>query len=465
MLSSLFYLFLFVLPFTGVSPLERIGNIPVGAIMVIIVLAIAGLFTYTNGIKETFRLLLKTPLIKILLLFWAVNIISLVFALTGGLITQIDHENILEIGYLSFAILVFVLVTNLTDSAARLRWSGKIMILAAAASAITGIVLLLGAMLQLDWGAALGWTVPRLRGTVAEPQVFGNYIISVLPLMFALLIFQNSFFPVKANILIAFSGLSALIMTFSVGAWAGFAGGMGLILIYWLINREQAGWISLGRVLTVIFIVVLFFGVIDRYIYPGYREGFKSITYKVTGKIPDLTGIQGKNPNQVIEDANFSPDSPDVKYYESIHSKAERVWFRHAAKGMFKEKPLTGVGIGNYGRLYNDFRPAGVKEISFSAKAHNQFLEVLAETGLIGFGLFIVFMGGTIIKGLQGIFRTNLPEERILLTGLLSGFLAVIIQGYSYGFIVHIYFWVLAGLITGAYRLILRRSTNCQSGC
>ncbi len=53
---------------------------------------------------------------------------------------------------------------------------------------------------------------------------------------------------------------------------------------------------------------------------------------------------------------------------------------------MFTENPLIGVGTMNSPNLYPEY---GGSYVALGARMHNYFLRILAEQGLIGFGLFI----------------------------------------------------------------------------
>jgi O-antigen ligase len=61
---------------------------------------------------------------------------------------------------------------------------------------------------------------------------------------------------------------------------------------------------------------------------------------------------------------------------------------------MFREQPVLGVGTGLYPHRAAEFvhgEPYRIVE----PVAHNAYLEVLAENGVIGLILFVVFIGGS----------------------------------------------------------------------
>ncbi|MBM3695456.1 MAG: hypothetical protein FJW79_05940 [Actinobacteria bacterium] len=66
-----------------------------------------------------------------------------------------------------------------------------------------------------------------------------------------------------------------------------------------------------------------------------------------------------------------------------------------AAWAMFVERPLTGVGLGNFAAHYQEYaRGLGIEVRRVDREAHNLYLEVAAETGVFGLAAFGVMVGG-----------------------------------------------------------------------
>lgn len=462
----LFMGFLVALPFLGVSPLLKLFDIPAGAFLLVLTLVLAGCFLKVYGVRKTNYLMQHDSLLKILAAFCIINLCSLILAIHEERIPKIDAWNVIKLTYVFFAALTFLLVRYIVIATGRLEKVAMAWIFSATIYSAIGVVLLLASMLHVHWGIAQQWTVPRLVGLAGESQSIANYLVSALPLTLIVLFVPGLIFSDKVKFLFALIGLFALVITYSLGAWFGFAGGIGLALLLWLlVGRGKNNLRMLTQSCWLLLTIVIIFGAVEAFVYPNYIEGFKAITYKVIGPAPtsiadkvrggeihpvSAQGFEtGFETRQTAVSTSIAAED-DVKYQTSTFSGVERVWFRQAAWRMFETSPLLGVGTGNFGLLYNSFRPSESIQVGFIARAHNQFLEILAETGIAGFAVFSAFIAIVVYRTLRVIASPAPYETRIVLIGLLAGFFAVLIQGGSYGFMVHIYFWVLAGILSAA---------------
>ena len=91
----------------------------------------------------------------------------------------------------------------------------------------------------------------------------------------------------------------------------------------------------------------------------------------------------------------------------------------------FKDRPLLGVGPENYNFVFNaHYNPEFARFAddfaeTWSDKPHNAFLEILAETGIIG-GLAYLLILAAAASALRALWRKG---EKILVGALLGGFL------------------------------------------
>lgn len=95
---------------------------------------------------------------------------------------------------------------------------------------------------------------------------------------------------------------------------------------------------------------------------------------------------------------------------------------------MVADRPLTGSGAGTFRWLYPAYKQdAGLGGLFFE-HAHNDYLEILAEQGLIGLGLSGLFVGFCLRRLFQAWGRRGDRLARGILFGSLTGSLALLIH-------------------------------------
>lgn len=95
------------------------------------------------------------------------------------------------------------------------------------------------------------------------------------------------------------------------------------------------------------------------------------------------------------------------------------------ALNCWRDNPITGVGFGNFFYCYNLYYDGTfLTDTDNYDHAHNWYLDILAETGLIGLGFFLLFV--------YAIFRQvwQMPKkQRLVIIPILAAY------GISLGFI------------------------------
>ncbi|MBD3426360.1 MAG: hypothetical protein GF409_03900 [Candidatus Omnitrophica bacterium] len=116
-----------------------------------------------------------------------------------------------------------------------------------------------------------------------------------------------------------------------------------------------------------------------------------------------------------------------------------RIW--KVALSMFESSPVIGTGLG----LFMDNFP---KYSDSSAQyAHNCYLQILAETGLLGLGSFIWMVWNFLAKGFEEL-RTRINMIQLGLFGAFSAFLIhAFFDTQLFSLKLSILFWVLAFLL------------------
>lgn len=126
-----------------------------------------------------------------------------------------------------------------------------------------------------------------------------------------------------------------------------------------------------------------------------------------------------------------------------------RLMFFGAAWRLFLSKPLVGVGYGNFRELYATLIPGvpgGVLD------SHNLYLQLLSETGVLGFCVFLTIMVVTVRLGLRQFRNPLSPLDRVVGFGAVAAIASMLIHGFvDFLFITSpqfgALFWLILGLV------------------
>lgn len=147
-------------------------------------------------------------------------------------------------------------------------------------------------------------------------------------------------------------------------------------------------------------------------------------------------------------------------------SNLERINRWMAAAEMIRAKPLLGVGYNAFSREYQGYRRKKIfTELVYKKiDTHSEPLRLLAETGVLGFGAAVWFVGAVVALGFR-CFRSPDPETSGLGLALVAGLGTFLIHSFfnSYGNTdkVVIPFWTAIG---GIAALGFRVRTGPRSG-
>ncbi|MBK6689670.1 MAG: O-antigen ligase family protein [Deltaproteobacteria bacterium] len=121
---------------------------------------------------------------------------------------------------------------------------------------------------------------------------------------------------------------------------------------------------------------------------------------------------------------------------------------------LFLEHPLFGVGHGAYGLTVGPYLPAGASGVHLTSP-HNQWLQVLAETGLVGFLGFVLATTTAWWRALQVVLHSG-PGPALLHRFVLVSMVGLLITGLTHSTLHHptvaLLYWSLAGIAVSARR-------------
>ncbi len=90
------------------------------------------------------------------------------------------------------------------------------------------------------------------------------------------------------------------------------------------------------------------------------------------------------------------------RFFNSPDSNGERISYYKAAYFSFLEKPLFGIGYNNFGAKVKSIKEKyNLEYKNISGRAHNNFLEFLATTGIIGLIFLLLFHFFWLWEGLK----------------------------------------------------------------
>ena len=314
--------------------------------------------------------------------------------LNGGLLSNFAY----------FAVLAGALA-NLTPEAAR----KLILALTASAFAVSlwGIpahfgydpncLVLTGNLNSSCWQKEFDPTL-RIFSTLGQPNWLASYLILSIPISLALaLSFKNMrkkymFFAVSAVLVIA------LIFT---NSRAGFLG-LGVSLLAFL---AMLGLSWVRRRLSIIFITIIIFIIT-----------LATFGSDLTGRFLEILKAPGQNTG--------GTESGQIRLI---------VW--QGALEVLKQNPIAGTGPETFAYSYYKVRPASHNQTTewnfFYNKAHNEILNIFANTGILGGTAYLAFLAAVLLAFLKGAKSPNNSVFAKAGAASLIGYQTSIFFGFS----------------------------------
>ncbi|RMF18121.1 MAG: hypothetical protein D6761_03230, partial [Candidatus Dadabacteria bacterium] len=148
----------------------------------------------------------------------------------------------------------------------------------------------------------------------------------------------------------------------------------------------------------------------------------------------------------------------------SIRFRIE-TWYQ-CLKNMFPDNPVAGVGLANleveFPRYYTEFLEGmTIRNNTRVVRSHNEYVQALADLGLVGFTLFLWFLIQVFRSSAEGIRYLRTREDWLWWFGLNLGLVGFAITAF-FAFPLQvptssIYFFILAGLSTSYTRVLRER--------
>jgi O-antigen ligase len=273
--------------------------------------------------------------------------------------------------------------------------------------------------------AATGVTetgIARLAGPIGEKNRYAQIMLMLIPLAVMQFTGERNRWLRVAALGCAILAAIATALTFSRGA--ALAAGLILVAMVALRYVKVGHLVAAAALIAVVLIAV-----------PAYGARLASLA--------DLGALLS--------------DEPAAS--ETDNSLLSRATENLTALRVFADHPMLGVGPGQFPAYYRDYADEiGVSVRAADREAHNLYLGLAAETGILGLTMFLGAVVATLVQLARA--RTRALSRRPDLAAMAAGFMLALVGYLASGLFLHLsyarYFWLILALGGAAATVILQ---------
>ncbi len=217
-------------------------------------------------------------------------------------------------------------------------------------------------------------------------------------------------------------------------------------IFLWLAMRASKRWHNIAGLLGFMLTTASLFVTQSRGAFVGYGVGMVALTaillrYRISRRavgfiIAMMLCFIVASSAYIATNKDFRAKIMRGIKLKGSYSAATRIFFWRVAFEMMRERPIIGVGLGRYGYHYYDVEVMLHREGKTSLatakdamilQAHNEFIQVAAELGALGFLLFLAFNLGIFKVGLRklSLYR-GYPPDQLFQACLLSALICLL---------------------------------------
>ncbi|RLC36261.1 MAG: hypothetical protein DRH33_07300 [Candidatus Nealsonbacteria bacterium] len=271
----------------------------------------------------------------------------------------------------------------------------------------------------------------QVFGLFGNVNFFAEYLIIPLPIAVSLFFASQNKFK-KTLLLIAILAMgTSLIVTFTRSSYLGF--GVSLIFMAILfITLQGKNFIKENKKFFIIILVTIII-ITLLFVIPNPLNKSGTVIYKIKSRV-------------------------SVAQLSQSFSIGSRIANWKYTTLMIKDNPILGSGIGTYkynslkyqARFLEQGQNRSIYPYVFATKTHNEYLQLWAELGIVGLGIFIWFIISYFCYGLRSIKRVKNRYKQGIIIGLMGAVVAVLFDGI-FGFPLHlpatiVLFWLALAL-------------------
>lgn len=275
----------------------------------------------------------------------------------------------------------------------------------------------------------------RIYGLINNPNVLAVHLtISILLTYYLKKLVTKSWIHWGLNILIVLM-TGTWILTFSRGTWIAFAVS---IAVYFLFTRNWKFVVKTAVVIGLGFVLV---ATPTTYMAKWISNNTEIGNFERTGSLEDEGGF-------AVESTRIK-ETFNANTFE-LSKTTGRLFIVERGFEVFKDHPIIGTGFATYGDSASKSYPSPIYkdyDIGFDIYSDNQYIQVIAQTGIVGVILFAIFLLGLLVVFWKK--KDAIPSAIPLLAALIGiywcGFIYNIWEDKTFT----LYFYILtAGFIS-----------------
>jgi len=350
-----------------------------------------------------------------ILVFFAINILSCLWSTNPDLTLNAVNK-------LTFFVMLYFLIINFFKDKKQLITAIDLLILIAAVEAGYGILQQFGfdPLFPLKFSGK-----KTIIGTLGYHNYLSEYMVPILPVAVARL-FSNDGKRKKL-----FISIACIIMTICI-----------------VFTGTRSVWVAL--LISIPFFLVVT-SIKNGNVLENYKKQIIIFSIILLGIIAFLTFVPlGKNSPEVIERIKST-----FEFRRGTTRNRPVIW--QTGIRMAKERPLLGWGTDTFKYHYLDYLSQVMKNkeplayiVEEAEYVHNEYLQVLIDTGIIGLIMFVGIFVAYFREGFRIIASVREKNAVMLIIGLMSAILGVLIDSlFSFTFHiipVNIAIWFVLGL-------------------
>lgn len=380
----------------------------------LVFLALFALWLIQKLLVSEFKPIIKTPLDGSLVFLLIAALVSMLK--TGSLEASLD-------GFLLILVycLAFWLVAGNVKTFGQAKGVGVSLLVSASLLSVYGIYQhLIGfeILRQYVEEEAVLERTSRVLATFTSPNVLASLLILTLPLAFAFLLEARYWWQKFLAGLAVVVMSNCFILTYSRGAYFSFF--VVLVIVGFLLVKRNVGKLFTPRVKRKVLV------------------SFLTLSLTVASTYVGLFFL-GRLFSSTLAYEGLTPTAATTSFLG-------RFYFWQGAARIIKDSPVIGSGVGTFARKLPSYQIGSF----YSKYAHNTYLEVFAEMGLVGCLALLTALFILIRKQIGGLLDRKESHQIFFKAALLVGCLGFLIHNFvDYGWyipVTGVFFWTAAGL-------------------